>query len=237
MNAGITRFLELVFGNPIITPTADEHAMFLAYSASLRSGALGRQVGAVVVSADDDVIAVGANDTPRFGGGQYWPGPDDRRDARQGHDSNATQCSKIVRDIAERLELAGVLRKEEQATTRAMVEQAIRESRLLEITEHGREVHAEMEALLAAARSGGRTRVSTIYTTTFPCHNCAKHIVGAGVSRVVFVEPYPKSKAIELHADAVTFEESERGNKVLLDPFVGVGPRRYLDLFSLRLGS
>ena len=40
-----------------------------------------------------------------------------------------------------------------------------------------------------------------------------------------------------MHADALTFEESEKASKVLLEPFVGVGPRRYLDLFSMRLGS
>lgn len=53
---------------------------------------------------------------------------------------------------------------------------------------------------------------------------------------MVFVEPYPKSKAFDLHDDALTFDYSERDRKVLLQPFVGVGPRRYLDLFTLRLG-
>jgi deoxycytidylate deaminase len=236
MNAGIARFLELVFGNPTVTPTASEHAMFLAYAASLRSGALGRQVGAVIVSAEGDVLAVGANDAPKFGGGQYWPGPDDRRDARQGRDSNATQCEEIVKDITDKLEKAGLVTVGDPER-RLAVEQAIRESSLVDITEYGRDVHAEMEALLSSARSGATIRGGKIYTTTFPCHNCAKHIVGAGIARVVFVEPYPKSKAVELHADALTFEESESTTKVLLEPFVGIGPRRYLDLFSLRLGS
>jgi deoxycytidylate deaminase len=235
LDRGLARFLDLVFGNPRVTPTSDEHAMFLAFAASSRSAALGRQVGAVILSEDGDVLAVGANDVPSFGGGQYWPGSSDQRDHQRGHDSNATQREEIVRDIARRLVDAGIVDGTDKERLRS-AENAVRESRLLDITEYGREVHAEMEALLSCARSGGRTRNGSLFTTTFPCHNCAKHIVGAGLSRVAFVEPYPKSKAFDLHDDALTFDYSERDRKVLLQPFVGVGPRRYLDLFTLRLG-
>src|SRR5690606_34872792 len=42
------RILDLLFGNPFVTPTFDEFAMFMAFSASLRSADLSRQVGAVV---------------------------------------------------------------------------------------------------------------------------------------------------------------------------------------------
>src|SRR5690606_1325277 len=73
------RFLDLIFGNPFETPTPDEYAMFLAFGAALRSADLSRQVGAVVVSQTGEVIATGANDVPRCGGGLYWPGPDDAR--------------------------------------------------------------------------------------------------------------------------------------------------------------
>ncbi len=198
-------------------------ARFLAFAACSRSAALGRQVGAVILSKDGDVLAVGANDVPRFGGGQYWPGPSDQRDHQRGHDSNATQRAEIVRDIARRLVEAGVVDGTDKERLRS-AESAVQTSRLLDITEYGREVHAEMEALLSCARSGGGTRSGTLFTTTFPCHNCAKHIVGAGLSRVVFVEPYPKSKAFDLHDDALTFDDSERDRKVLLD------------LFTLRLG-
>lgn len=83
----------------------------------------------------------------------------------------------------------------------------------------------------------------TLYGTTFPCHNCAKHIVAAGLERVVYVEPYAKSKAQKLHGDSVAVGEPEDSadgrlpKKVRFDAFVGVGPRRFFDLFSMRLGS
>src|SRR5262249_34414372 len=71
-----------------------------------------------------------------------------------------------------------------------------------------------------------------------PCHNCAKHIVGAGIRKVVYVEPYPKSQAAILHGDAIEIDPVEvLTNKVGFMPFVGVGPRRYFDLFSVKLSS
>jgi hypothetical protein len=98
-----------------------------------------------------------------------------------------------------------------------------------------------MEALLSCARTGVSPRGGTLYSTTFPCHNCAKHIVAAGVSRVVFVEPYPKSLAVELHSDSIILanemKTGEGKGKVRFEPFVGVGARRFMDLFSMTLSS
>jgi hypothetical protein len=99
-----------------------------------------------------------------------------------------------------------------------------------------------MEAILSAARLGISIKGKNLYSTTFPCHNCAKLIVVGGISRVFYIEPYPKSLAMELHSDAISFGDRAPGDekrdkkaarKVLFQPFVGVGPRRYLDFFSL----
>ena len=105
-----------------------------------------------------------------------------------------------------------------------------------DITEYGRAVHAEMEALLSATRTGVTVRGGTLYTTTFPCHNCTKHIVAAGIVKVVYIEPYPKSLAQELHGDAVSIDKEDK-TLVSFLPFLGIGPRRYFDLFSLKLSS
>ena len=79
---------------------------------------------------------------------------------------------------------------------------------------------------------------ATLYSTTFPCHNCAKHIIAAGIKRVVYVEPYPKSKTLDFHNDAIAIRKDRQSEGlVLFEPFVGVGPRRFFDLFSMLLGS
>jgi hypothetical protein len=94
-----------------------------------------------------------------------------------------------------------------------------------------------MEALLSCARNNVSTRQAHLFSTTFPCHNCAKHIIAAGITRVVFIEPYQKSKAVEFHTDSISvgFEPAE--STVHFEPFVGIGPRRFFDLFSVRLGA
>jgi deoxycytidylate deaminase len=109
---------------------------------------------------------------------------------------------------------------------------------LMDITEYSRDVHAEMAAFMACARIGVSTVGSLLYTTTFPCHNCAKHIVAAGVRTVHFVEPYPKSHAVKLHGDSLLLSDGNHvEDKVVFKPFVGVGPRRFFDLFSMKLSS
>jgi deoxycytidylate deaminase len=224
----LLRFFDLLFGSPLVTPRQAEHAMFLAFAASLRSGDLSRQVGAVLTTEDGTLIAEGANDAPRFGGGQYWPTDDDQRDLALGHDSN----ERIRRQMAQRiLERTGHL-----DPARDVLEQAeplFGDAEVLDITEFGRAVHAEMAALMACARIGVSTVGRRLYCTTFPCHNCAKHIVAAGVTQVMFIEAYPKSRALDLHRDAISLQE-DTTTKVRFLPFVGIGPRRYVDLFALR---
>ncbi len=245
--AQLERFLRLVFGAVDETPTADEHAMFLAYASSLRSADLSRQVGAVVWKDHVGVVGTGCNDVPAAGGGLYWPGPNDQRDHAMGHDANERHKRSIADEVARRVAEALRLPPEQLPTVR----KACEETRLLDITEFGRAVHAEMDALFTCARAGVETTGTTLFSTTFPCHNCAKHIVTAGVKRVVYIEPYEKSQALDLHDDAITVEDhgdaaaraecdEERDRaprKVVFEPFTGVGPRRFFDLFSMKLSN
>lgn len=88
--------MDLIFGCPFTTPTKDEYAMFQAFTAALRSADLSRQVGAVILSENGEVIAVGANDVPCYGGGLYWTGENDHRDYDWGIDSNAKRRDQIL---------------------------------------------------------------------------------------------------------------------------------------------
>jgi deoxycytidylate deaminase len=238
LEKSVWRVLDILFGDPHKTPTFDEYAMFMAFAASLRSADLSRQVGAVVAK-DKEIIATGANDCPRAHGGLYWPEPNQDthaiedvksgRDYTRGRDPNEFQRKKMVQDVLNHLP-PGVDKSE--------VQRALEESIMMDITEYGRIVHAEMEALLSCARNHVSSRGADLFSTTFPCHNCAKHIVAAGIKRVVYIEPYPKSKAYELHDDAISMGPDKSGRaRVVFESFVGVGPRRFLDLFSMRLGA
>lgn len=238
LDKSLLRIFDILFGDPYKTPTFDEFAMFLAFTASLRSADLSRQVGAVVAKGDE-ILGTGANDCPKFGGGLYWPelnpktheveDKDDGRDYKRGEDSNKIEQRKIIEGILEKARAQGI----DTDKLRAALEQ----SRIRDLTEYGRVVHAEMEALLSCARNNVSTHGAQLFCTTFPCHNCAKHIIAAGITRVVFIEPYQKSKAVEFHTDSISVGFTPAENTVHFEPFVGVGPRRFFDLFSLRLGA
>lgn len=226
----VQRFVDLVFGHPFVTPKREEQAMFLAHAASLRSADLSRHVGAVIVSKHGELLATGANDVPRYGGGAYWPGPEDQRDHVLGRDSNKVAIEDILTEIVDKLAPKG------RRDDREAIRQKLVNIRLNDLTEFGRIVHAEMDAITSCARKGISPRGGKMYVTTFPCHTCAKHIVATGILEVEYIEPYPKSRAQQLHGDSISVDTPTKG-KVHFLPYVGVAARRYVDLFSMKLST
>lgn len=230
----LKRAIHLLFGIGISTPTKAEYGMFHAHASSLRSAQLGRQVGAALLSDLGDVISVGTNEVPRVGGGLYWEREEpDVRDHHQGRDSSDEAEEEIIREILERIdpEWSAANSEERQRLIGDRLEK-LRSTRVTSLTEFGRAVHAEAEAIVSAARLGVSTRGSALYCTTFPCHVCAKHIVAAGITSVTYIEPYPKSRALDLHEDSISLEDDD-GSKVVFCPFVGVAPRSFVRLFSM----
>ena len=59
-------------------------------------------------------------------------------------------------------------------------------------------LHAESNAILKCAKYGRPTNGSTLYITHSPCIECAKLIIQAGISRVVYLEEYKNLDGIEL---------------------------------------
>ena len=242
----IRRFVELIFGNLFHTPTRDEHGMYHARSAALRSADLGRQVGAAITAASGELLALGCNDVPKAGGDLYWPGDDgDARDFQRGFDPIVEERKQILSELLARLQKAEVLAKPYSeakaiaplvaALTTGDKREFLKGARVMNLLEFGRCVHAEMAAITSAARLGVPIKSATLYTTTFPCHMCARHIVSSGIARVVYVEPYPKSRARHLHGDAIQVDAQKPvPGLVIFEPFVGIAPRQYQDIFDAR---
>jgi deoxycytidylate deaminase len=240
MDRRIGSFLELLFGKVCHTPTREEYCMFHANAAAMRSAALGRQVGATIATAEGEIVAVGTNEVPKPGGGQYWEGDvPDARDFVLGHDSSDRLKRSNLGELLERFSKAGgwltadkvALSPEERVRTALPI---VRGARLMQPLEFGRAVHAEMAAIVDAAKRGVSVHGCTLYTTTFPCHECARHIIAAGLRRVVYIEPYAKSLAAHLHEDAISVDSAvEIEGMVSFEPFVGIAPRRYNELFTM----
>lgn len=246
----IRRFIELIFSNLFHTPTRDEHGMYLARSAALRSADLGRQVGAAITTASGELLALGCNDVPKAGGDLYWPGDEgDARDFQRGFDPIVDERKQILSELLAALGNKGakVLAKEYaddkaigplvESLTAGDKRKFVKSARVMNLLEFGRSVHAEMAAITSAARLGVPLKGGTLYTTTFPCHMCARHIVSSGIARVVYVEPYPKSRARHLHGDAIQVDvQKPVSGPVVFEPFVGIAPKQYQDLFDARDG-
>lgn len=209
----VYKFCDLIFSSNAISPTRMEYGLFLAKAAALRTLDLSRQVGAAIFSDKGEIIALGANEVPKARGGTYWPdsGADDR-DYRRGYDSNDQRKREILRELISRLKCS-------KSVEEAFSQRNIRDSQFMDALEYGRVVHAEMSAISDAARIGRSTKGATLYCTTFPCHMCAKHIVASGINHVVFLEPYPKSLASELHNDSILIEGADRGKYQIFHPF------------------
>lgn len=227
----VERFCELLFGSNSISPNRMEYGMFLAKAAALRTLDLSRQVGAAIFSKTGEILSLGSNEVPKANGGSYWA--DEERDDREyvrEHDSNDQRKREILAEIVKIID-------PNRSLNDLMDDPEILDSQFMDALEYGRIVHAEMSAITDAARLGHAVRQATLYCTTFPCHMCAKHIVAAGVRNVIFLEPYPKSLASDLHADSIQVEGSDRGRyqgfpAVQFQHFYGVSPRRYRELFE-----
>lgn len=223
----IKRFCESLFSSNSISPTKQEYGMFMAKAAALRTTDLSRQVGAAIFSPDGEIMSLGSNEVPKALGGLYWEDDkDDDRDHRRGFDANDRRKQELLRDLAKRAKCPDLL-----------TVPGVADSQFMDALEYGRIVHAEMAAITDAARLGIPIKGTQLFTTTFPCHMCAKHIVASGIQRVIFLEPYPKSLATELHSDSIEVAGADRGsylsfNSVKFVHFFGITPRRYREFFE-----
>lgn len=235
LNVVLQTFLDRIFEVGVSTPNTDETAMFAAASVAMQSACLSRQVGAVIQNAHGELVGQGANDVPKFNGGLYSSNLPAAHDHRCYNWKN-----KICHNDAEKDaifdQIAKYARESFKESSQQEVDEflkKVRKSRVKGLIEFSRAVHAEMAAIVSAARDGlGQVRGATLFTTTFPCHNCARHIVAAGICKVIYIEPYPKSLALNLHNDAISTNESDEGKKVVFLQYQGAAPRSFSRIFK-----
>jgi deoxycytidylate deaminase/dephospho-CoA kinase len=197
----LVEYLELVTGDKPRYASPAEIYMNLAYSSSHGSKCLKRQVGAVLVAAPPnemgEVVAVGFNENPlgtspcveekKYGADptQNRPGTCYRDIVRHESFMQLARANRVCpacgaplgdfKDAPPWVCKACAINLEkffwpERAMTKCTA------------------VHAEVQAILAAR---GRAKDTTLYTTTFPCFQCAEAISHAGIKWIAYTEPYP----------------------------------------------
>jgi deoxycytidylate deaminase len=233
----LRKYLNLIFSSDVVTPTANETAMYLASAAAGNSACLSRQVGASITDEKGEIISVGWNDVPKAGGGVYQPVKNDtvQLDDRRCMNLNGGMCfndkekAVISEALANEFIKNGLISEDK----RTEVLKLVRKSRIKELIEFSRAVHAEMLAIIIGSQKAGSKLIGgKLFCTTYPCHNCARHIIASGIKEVYYIEPYRKSLAIKLHEDAIT-EDEAKSDLVRILMFDGVSPKRYLEFYKM----
>ena len=158
LSTKVERYLDLILGAKIVTPTREESAMYAAASAGSSSACLSRQVGAAVTDKDGEVLAVGWNDVPKAFGGLYQTNrdtdPAGAKDLRcynkdGGKCFNDEEKSLLAEALVETLgaDLSGDLE--------AAKEKILKDKKLQGLIEFSRAIHAEMHAIINAMKIGG----------------------------------------------------------------------------------
>jgi deoxycytidylate deaminase len=175
----LSRLVKIVTHAELVRPTVAETAMYHAFSAQMQSACLSRQVGAAVVDMNGNVLATGTNEVPKAGGGVYGESFEkEHQDSRCAFFSDPAQrfCRntrtqiEIIQDLISSFKQQFSDEKEGEKGVRDLIERkradlsaALRKTRVGGLLEFSRAVHAEMDALLSAARKG----VSLVGTRPF----------------------------------------------------------------------
>jgi deoxycytidylate deaminase len=236
LDSRLERFLHLVFSTKVITPTVEETAMYQASSAAGNSACLSRQVGAALTDSKGEILSIGWNDVPKANGGLYqtdFSDPLSKRDNRCFNIGSGCWNDKEKNLISQALVNILIEEKLVSEEKRSEAFDKIRDSKIKGLVEFSRAIHAEMHAIISGCLNSGQKVIGgMLFITTYPCHNCARHIIVAGIKKVYYIEPYRKSLTIKLHSDAITEDETDQ-DKVTILMYDGISPSRYLQLFKM----
>ncbi|MNY84056.1 Cytidine and deoxycytidylate deaminase zinc-binding region [compost metagenome] len=189
----IVRFISLMHTPGIVTPSATERCMQIAYTAKLNSGCISRQVGAVVTDDNYSVKSIGWNDVPS---GHVSCNLRNRFDLTNKIDQNAysdfekenlifknhiSSKNKLFTKIIESGRNPSYCFKSEYKEITGKDNQV-----------HTRALHAEENAFLQVSKHGGMPITGGyLFSTASPCELCAKKSVQLGIKKIYYVDPYP----------------------------------------------
>ena len=195
LSSQLNWYISLIFHPGLVSPTQMERCMQIAYSAKLSSGCISRQVGAVVTDQNYSIKSVGWNSVPE---GQ-------------------TPCNlRTVKDIINNTFEKTVYSKYEiedknfKDLISESFSKSINHKNLLgrpisycfkdiqnklegeKNQVHTRSLHAEENAFLQMAKYGGPAIENGIlFSTASPCELCSKKAYQLGMTKAIYVDPYP----------------------------------------------
>lgn len=201
----------------LITPSAIERCMQMAYNARLSSGCISRQVGAVITDNEFSIKSIGWNDAPRgavpcslrnvkeigtnpFGFSDFELGIGLVEKGGQSENivnADNVELDKESRDFNNYLKenfSEGKLDSKELGGIncpycfKSTYNKFKGESNQV----HTRSLHAEENAMMQISKYGGQPlNKGFLFTTASPCELCAKKAYQLGITEIFYIDPYP----------------------------------------------
>jgi deoxycytidylate deaminase len=231
--------------NSYLIPNNLERLALAAYNSMFNSHCLSRAVGAALADAEGNIISTGWNDVPKAGGGVYESG--DAGHCYRWTDINNNITTPTCHKDRENNALLEVFKTDLQSqgveidAKTDYILNIIAKKTLKPLLEFSRSTHAEMHTIMNAVSSAGsKIKGGTICITAYPCHLCAKIIILSGITTVIYLEPFLKSKTGVLHIDAILHAANisiaaqldPKHSKVWVIPYTGIGGKGYNELLK-----
>lgn len=243
LNYQLFKYIALIRKPGLFTPNDDERNMQVALTARYNSGCISRQVGACVTGSDGYVRGIGWNDvqegnTPclyRTLGELLHPKENQAYSEyekskefqdyikQQSYNKSVPFCFK---DIENKKHIDAKLQKFKFDSE---VYKDI--SKLFKNPTRERALHAEENAFLQLAKTGGQSVVGgTLYTTDSPCQLCAKKAMQLKIKRIVYIDAYPDISTTH------TLKSGKKDAYPEFKMFEGVSGSAYFKLFRPIVG-
>lgn len=199
------KFASLMLHPGLITPSAEERCMSVAYVSSFNSSCVSRKVGAVITNKMHAIRTIGWNDAP------YGQMPCGLRSLSEVTGEKDCEFKEICYTEFERSEeekrydncsfinrvkddYQGIKEYEDKSGVPFAYCFRSLDNKFSGVKNqvHTRSLHAEENALIQMAKYGGEPlKDGIIYVTASPCELCSKKLYQVGVRRIVYIEDYP----------------------------------------------
>lgn len=245
----LIKYVTLMKHPGLVTPSAIERCMQIAYNAKLNSGCLSRQVGAVITDASFSIKAVGWNSTP-----EHQVPCNLRNLVRYFNDLDESEFSSFeIRDSNFREMLKCKYTAIVEFAKQNNFQGAINGSASYDVVKalggrhypycfkdvyqksnqvHTRSLHAEENAFLQLAKNGGEgIKGGNLFTTASSCVLCSKKAYHLGIRNIYYIIPYPD--IAQSHIISFGKPDNEHNPKSIL--FSGAIGRAYTSLYTQRI--
>lgn len=194
LRAQLAWYVALMLHPGLVMPTSTESCMQIAYSVKQNSGCISRQVGAVVTDSQYSVKAVGWNNTPQGQVPCLLRSADDLINgfdeaAYSFYEKNDEEFRNVLHDKFNFVRRQSYLDGRNLSFCFKDVQNQVEQKKN---QVHTRSLHAEENAFLQISKHGGQAvKGGILFTSASPCELCAKKAYQLGMSKIVYIDPYP----------------------------------------------